>query len=75
MPVILRKSKDWCRPLDGPVVDRFHAIARQYGSEARWLCQTCVLVTDNHEEPAKNFPYEQWREKAVQKPGITPGGV
>jgi hypothetical protein len=35
MPVILRKSKDCCQPSDGPVVDRFHAIARQYGSDAR----------------------------------------
>jgi hypothetical protein len=75
MPVILRKGKDWCQSSDGPVVDCFHAIARPYGSDARWLCQTCVLVTDNHEEPIKNFPYEQWREMAVQQPGSASGGA
>lgn len=66
MPYILRKGKDWCNPSGGPVVDRFHAIAKQYGSSARWLCQSCTLATDSQEEIGRNFPYEKWRDCAMR---------
>jgi hypothetical protein len=66
MPVLLRKSKDWCLKDSRTAVDRFHAMARQNGSEAKWLTQTCALVTNSDDESDKNFPYEKWRDEALK---------
>lgn len=62
--IVLRKGQEWCRRADGPVVDKFHCIARHHGSQVRWLFQTCVLATDDASEPDQNFPYEKWLEAA-----------
>lgn len=66
MLLLLRKSKDWCLHDGRLTVDRFHALARQYGSRAIWLCESGTLVSEDRDEPAKNFPYEQWRDNAMR---------
>jgi hypothetical protein len=46
--------------------DRFREIAAQHGSHAVWLPQAGLLVTDDHTEAAKAFPYEEWRDLALR---------
>lgn len=49
--------------------DRFREIAEQHGSHAVWLPQAGLVVTDDHTEAAKAFPYEEWRDLALRETG------
>jgi hypothetical protein len=67
MPFItLHQGSDWGMPARRRIVDRFHVIARRYGSQAIWFPRMEVLVTDDDSEPAKNFPYNDWRDSAAK---------
>lgn len=49
------------------IVEAFKRIARSHGSRAVWLGQSGIVVTDDQDEPAKNYPYAGWIEQAVRE--------
>lgn len=64
--VVLHQGEDWLFPASGYDIEKFHPIALEHGSRARWLPITGTLVTDDPKEKALHYPYEDWRKKVLK---------
>lgn len=64
--VVLHRGEDWLFPASGYIIEKFHQIALEQGSRARWLPITGTLVTDDPHEKARHYPYEDWRREALK---------
>lgn len=49
------------------VTDRFRRIAHGHGSHAVWLPQSGMLVTEYEAEQDRCYPYEAWRDQAINE--------
>lgn len=59
--------------MEGPsfrrATDQFSELAKAHGSAAIWLSETGYLVTEDPNEAARKFPYEEWRDQALKETG------
>lgn len=64
--IVLCRGDAWLFPSSGYIIEKFHQIALEQGSRARWMPVTGMLVTDDPEEPGRHHPYDDWREVALK---------
>lgn len=64
--IVLQRGEDWLFPASGYVIEKFHQLALEHGSQARWLPVSGTLVTDDPEEAGRGYPYDDWRQEALK---------